>query len=127
MQGYHLYEHAVIRLVPRVERGEFINIGSILYCSGEKFLSCMFHWDESRIEALFPDADLQLVKLYARSFDLICAGITEGGPIAALSMAERFRWLTASRSTILQTSPVHLGYTCQASQTLEHLHRKMIL
>ena len=126
MQGYHLFEYATIRLIPRVERGEFVNIGSILYCSGERFLECIFHWDDQRILTLFPDIDLALVKGYARSFELICEGSKSGGGIAGLTIAERFRWLTATRSTIIQGSPVHTGYTRDARTTLQKLHADLV-
>ncbi|MFT6866658.1 MAG: hypothetical protein ACJA08_001493 [Cyclobacteriaceae bacterium] len=126
MQGYHLFEYATIRLIPKVERGEFVNIGSILYCSGERFLQCVFHWDEARMLALFPDVDIVLVKDYTRSFELICEGSKAGGGIAEFAIAERFRWLTATRSTIIQGSPVHTGYTKDARATLEKLHADLV-
>lgn len=126
MQGYHLFEYATIRLIPKVERGEFVNIGSILYCSGERFLQCIFHWDEPRILALFPEVDLELVKEYSKSFELICEGCPEGGDIATMAMAERFRWLTATRSTIIQASPVHTGYTQDALTTLDKMHTDLV-
>lgn len=126
MQGYHLFEHATIRLVPKVERGEFINIGTILYCSGQKYLESIFHWDEKRIMSLFPELDIELVKQYACSFERICKGESEGGPIGQLSIAERFRWLTATRSTIIQASPVHTGYTQDARATLMRMHEELV-
>jgi hypothetical protein len=126
MQGYHLYEYATIRLIPKVERGEFVNIGSILYCSGERFLQCVFHWDEPRILALFPELDLEIVKQYSQSFESICAGSTTSGGIATFAIAERFRWLTATRSTIIQASPVHTGYTKDAHATLKKLHTDLV-
>jgi hypothetical protein len=126
MQGYHLFEYATIRLIPKVERGEFVNIGSIMYCSGERFLQCVFHWDEARMLALFPDVDIELVKNYAHSFELICEGSKAGGAIAGYAIAERFRWLTATRSTIIQGSPVHTGYTKDAHATLQKLHSDLV-
>ncbi len=131
MQGYHLFEYATIRLVPKVERGEFVNIGSILYCSGERFLQSIFHWDEQRILTLFPEVDLDLVKDYSRSFELICKGsktVKDNSvlAIAQYAMAERFRWLTATRSTIIQASPVHTGYTQDALATLEKIHSDLV-
>ncbi|MEQ8550826.1 MAG: DUF3037 domain-containing protein [Cyclobacteriaceae bacterium] len=131
MQGYHLYEYATIRLIPKVERGEFVNIGTILYCSGEKFLQCVFHWDEKRILALFPEVDLTLVKNYCQSFEVICKGAASRGSetvlsIAELAIAERFRWLTATRSTIIQSSPVHTGYTRNALNTLNEIHATLV-
>ena len=136
MEGHHLFEYAAIRLIPKVERGEFVNIGSILYCGGERFLKCIFHWDESRILALFPEVDIALVKNYSHSFELICEGSTtgrsnlgQGNPpqsIAEFAIAERFRWLTATRSTIIQSSPVHTGYTKDALATLQKLHADLV-
>ncbi len=126
MQGYHLFEYATIRLIPKVERGEFVNIGSILYCSGERFLKCLFHWDEERILALFPDVDIALIKDYAHSIQLICEGSKAGGSIAEFALPERFRWLTATRSTIIQGSPVHTGYTKDALITLEKMHKELV-
>ena len=126
MQGYHLFEYATIRLMPKVERGEFVNIGSILYCSGERFLQCSFHWDEQRLLALFPELDLELVKQYSESFQLICEGAVAGGGIASFAIAERFRWLTATRSTIIQSSPTHTGYTQNALATLQKLHDELV-
>lgn len=127
MQDYHLFEYAVVRLVPRVERGEFLNIGTILYCPGQRYLESVFHWDQQRIMTLFPETDLDLVKHYACSFGLICAGREEGGAIAGMALAERFRWLTATRSTIIQASPVHTGYTRDARETLMRLHKELVV
>lgn len=127
MQDYHLYEYTVIRLMPRVERGEFINIGTILYCSGQKFLECRFHFDENRILSLFPEVDLPLIRQYAQTFECICEGPERGGAIGQLSLAERFRWLTATRSTMIQGAPVHDGYTKDARATLERLQVEMVL
>jgi hypothetical protein len=112
--------------MPKVERGEFVNIGSILYCSGERFLQCIFHWDEARILALYPEVDLEIVKQYSQSFEMICAGAKEGGGIAEFAIAERFRWLTSTRSTIIQSSPVHTGYTRDALATLHKMHTDLV-
>lgn len=127
MQDYHLYEYAVIRLVPRVERGEFVNIGTIMYCSGQRFLECSFQWDEQRLIALYPGLEIPLVQKYAESFKAICEGGSAGGAIGQLTIAERFRWLTATRSTILQTSAVHPAYCKDAQSTLEKLHQHLVL
>jgi len=86
MQEYNLYEYAIIRLVPRVERGEFVNIGSILYCSQEKLLQCVFHCDDQRLLALYPDLDLELVKRYSKSFELICTGDPSNDGIAGTQL-----------------------------------------
>jgi hypothetical protein len=144
MQGYHLFEYATIRLVPKIERGEFVNIGSILYCSEQRFLQSVFHWDDCRILTLFPEVDLEVVKQYSHSFELICEGTKVGDSIPArdrpvrdhpvgdhpgiiaFEMAERFRWLTATRSTIIQSSPVHTGYTQDALATLHKMHQDLV-
>ncbi|UII25381.1 DUF3037 domain-containing protein [Fulvivirga maritima] len=127
MQDYHLYEYATLRLMPRVERGEFVNIGTILYCKAHKFLECRFHWDEGRIKAIFPETDLELVKKYAMAIEEVCAGGKRGGAIGELTIAERFRWITATRSTILQASPVHPAFCKEAEATLERLHSELVL
>ena len=116
----------MIRLVPLVERGEFINIGVGLYSSGFQFCDCHFHIDADRINALFKEVDVELVQQYVKSFEKICRGEKDGGPIAQLSMPERFRWLTASRSTIIQCSPVHIGYTQDPTKSLQRLFEEMV-
>lgn len=126
MQGYHLYEYAVIRVMPRVEREEFINIGVVLYCSAEKFLACRFELNEPRILALDPQLEMEQLNAYIQSFDLICQGLKSAGSIGQLSPAERFRWLTATRSTILQTSKVHPGFCQNPSETLERLFGELV-
>lgn len=126
MQGYHLFEYAVIRLVPQVEREEFLNVGVILFCAHERFLECTFEWDEKRIRALYPEADLELFRKYTGAFRKICQGGEEGGSMGRLNPAERFRWLTATRSTMLQTSPVHPGYTGDPEKSLKRLHEQLV-
>ncbi|MBR07925.1 MAG: hypothetical protein CMP48_09575 [Rickettsiales bacterium] len=126
MQDNHLFEYAIIRLVPLVERGEFINIGVGLYSSGHRFCDCQFHLDIDRINALFKEVDVELVQQYVHSFEKICRGEKDGGPIAQLSMPERFRWLTASRSTIIQCSPVHIGNTQNPEKSLKRLFEEMV-
>ena len=126
MPEKHLFEYAVIRVVPRVEREEFINVGVILYCSSRRFLQAEFDINENRLRPLFPQIDIQ--ELYDRlcAFQHICTGNKIGGPIAQLPIASRFRWLTAARSTIVQTSPVHPGLCDDPKQMLERLMREMV-
>jgi len=126
MQERHLYEYAVVRVVPRVEREEFLNIGVILYCSANKFLECRFEINEARILVLCPTLDLEELKQYVHSFELICKGGKTGGPIGLLSTAERFRWLTSTRSTVLQTSKVHPGFCGNSKDTLERLFGELV-
>ena len=127
MQDYHLYEYATIRLIPRVERGEFINIGTVLYCKHLRFLESKFHYDVEKINALFKEVDHEVVKCYIGSFEAICKGVKEGGAIGELPLAERFRWLTATRSTIIQTSAVHPAYCKEAEITLDRLFEELVL
>jgi hypothetical protein len=126
MQENQLFEYAVIRVVPRVEREEFVNVGVILYCSGKKFLHCVFELDEKRIKAISPSADLTELHEHVSSFERICKGGADGGPIGKLTLPERFRWLTATRSTILQTSKVHPGLCTDPQEKLEKLFRELV-
>ncbi|MES1214965.1 MAG: DUF3037 domain-containing protein [Bacteroidota bacterium] len=126
-QEKHLFEYAIIRIVPRVEREEFLNVGVIIYCKSQQFLQTIFTLDESRLLALYPDVDINEVRLHLNSFEQISIGNTEAGPIAALDLASRFRWLTAKRSTVLQTSAVHPGLCLNADETLKQLHAKLVL
>ncbi|MCW3467162.1 DUF3037 domain-containing protein [Chitinophaga nivalis] len=127
MPENHLFEYAVIRIVPRVEREEFLNVGVILYCKQQRFLETIFTLDESRIYALYPETDIASFKAYLCAFQHICQGQAAGGPISALDMASRFRWLTATRSSILQCSKVHPGLTTDARSTLERLQQHLVL
>lgn len=126
MQDSHLFEYAVIRVVPKVEREEFINIGVILYCSGQKFLQCILELNEKKLEALCCDTDTDELKSHMESFEKICRGGNDAGPIGKLTIAERFRWLTATRSTILQTSKVHPGLCQDALEMLQRLHKQLV-
>lgn len=127
MQDKHLFEYAVIRVVPRVEREEFLNVGVILYCKTKKYLGVTFHLDLARLCTLSADMDVTELGEYLRAFEVICRGGEEGGPIARLPLAERFRWLTATRSTIVQTSRVHPGFCTEPAVTLERLERQLVL
>jgi hypothetical protein len=126
MQDKYLFEYAVIRYVPKVEREEFINIGVILFCSDLKFLKTKYQINTEKILALAPDADLNEIKSSLLSFSRICEGSAESGPIGSLPLAERFRWLTATRSTIVQTSQVHPGFCDNADEMLERVWREMV-
>jgi len=127
MQHKSLFEYAVIRIVPRVEREEFINVGIVLYCADQKFLQAVFEINEARINAFAPNTNTELLHSYLCAFKLICNGDAAGGPISQLPAAERFRWLTAARSTMLQTSSVHSGLCLNAEETLNHLYNKLVL
>lgn len=127
MQGKHLFEYAVIRIVPKVEREEFLNAGVILYCRDKKFLQAMFHINENRVRAFCEKISLQELQHHLDAFDAISKGEKQAGPIAALDIAGRFRWLTAKRSTIVQTSQVHPGLCDDPSATLQKLFDQLVL
>ncbi|MBC6989430.1 DUF3037 domain-containing protein [Hymenobacter sp. BT491] len=127
MPGKHLFEYAVLRVVPRVEREEFINVGVILYCRSLGFLQTRYVLPEARLRAFAgEELDLQEIAERLRSFERICRGRAEGGVIGQLSIAERFRWLTATRSTVVQTSCVHPGLCEDAAATLERLFAQLV-
>lgn len=121
MQGMHLYEYAVLRVVPRVEREEFMNIGVVLYCPGLRFLEVSYFLDALRLEALCPGLDIAELELYCRSFASVCMGNKKGGVLEMMPAPSRFRWLTAKRSTILQTSAVHPGLCEDPAAELDRL------
>jgi hypothetical protein len=127
MPATHLFEYAVIRVVARVDREEFLNVGVILYCPTLKFLGlrCTHHCE--RLLTLDPQLDLVELTQHLHAFGTITRGESTGGPIARLDMANRFRWLTATRSTILQTSRVHPGLSPDPAATLEGLYERLVL
>ncbi len=127
MQDKHLYEYAVIRVLPRVEREEFLNVGIILFCKKEKFLKVLYQLDESRLKCLAEDFDLEQIRKNLESFEKICLGEKDGGPIAQLDVPSRFRWLTAVRSSVIQTSRPHPGMCCNLEETLQRLFKELVL
>ncbi|GAA4504039.1 DUF3037 domain-containing protein [Hymenobacter ginsengisoli] len=126
MPAKHLFEYAVLRVVPRVEREEFLNVGVILYCASQGFLQATCELNEARLRAFSASLDLPDVRERLRSFERICGGRATGGPIGQLAPASRFRWLTAQRSTVVQTSPVHPGFCEDAATTLARLHAELV-
>ncbi len=127
MPGKDLFEYAVIRLVPAVAREEFLNIGVVVYCRGQRSLSMRYVLDAARLHAFRLSVPLDEVEAYLRAFQQVCSGDEAGGPIASLPMAERFRWLTAKRSTVIQTSAVHPGLCESAEATLERLFQQLVM
>ena len=115
------YSFAIVRVVPRVERGECVNVGVVLFVRERRHLAARIELDRDRLLALAPDLDLGLVERHLATFLAICAGEPEGGPLADLPPAERFHWLVAPRSTIIQTSPAHAGRTADPAAELERL------
>lgn len=127
MQDIHLFEYAVIRVVPKVEREEFLNVGVVLYCPKHSFLQMVYTLDEKRLRAFHSELDLHEINAYLHAFEQICLGSAHSGPIGKLDMASRFRWLTATRSTIVQTSKVHPGLCESPHATLDRLHATLVL
>jgi hypothetical protein len=120
------YDYAVIRVVPRVEREEFVNVGVIVACQDSEFLGARIEIDEARLLALDPTVDLPTVREHLATIPAICAGGKAAGALASLSRRERFDWLTAPRSTLIQTSAVHTGRCADAEAVIEHLMRTMV-
>lgn len=126
MQDQYIYDYAVIRVVPKVEREEFINAGVILSCPDKEFLEAYIETDEQRLKAIDPLIDIELIKSHLIAIKAVCAGGHQAGHIAKLSQRERFHWLTSPKSTIIQMSPVHAGYCKNPAEELEHLVEKMV-
>lgn len=121
----NLYEYAVVRYLPRVERGEFLNVGLVMMCKRRRWLKAAISFDASRVLALWPDADVAMVEAQLRSFGLIAAGKSES-PIACLEAHERFRWLTAVRSACITTSRPHPGLSCDLEATFDRLFDELV-
>lgn len=127
MQDLNLFEYAVIRVVPRVERDEFINTGVILYCAKKKFLKAAYVLDKDRVSNFAPKLDIEDIQCYLDSLKLICEGSIASGPIGQFDLPSRFRWLTAMRSTVVQTSRVHPGFCLDPDQKLIQLMEEQVL
>ncbi len=127
MQERHLFEYAVIRVMPRVEREEFLNVGVILLCKKQGFLKALYEVNTQRLQALCADFDLEELTAHLASLARIAAGDPTAGAIAKLDAASRFRWLTAQRSTVVQSSKVHPGLCEDPAGMLERLFREMVL
>ena len=127
MQEKQLFEYAVIRVVPRVEREEFLNVGVILYCRQKKSLQCLYTLDVQRLKVFCPLANAEEIESNLASFKRICIGTKDSGPIGKLDVASRFRWLTATRSTIVQSSKVHPGFCVDEDETLKRLFTQLVL
>ncbi|MBI2274033.1 MAG: DUF3037 domain-containing protein [Chitinophagaceae bacterium] len=127
MPENHLFEYAIIRIVPRVEREEFFNVGVVLFCKKLDFLEVKYVLPEEKIRLFCDMLQMEELKEYLSSFEKICRGTADGGPIALLDKASRFRWLTATRSTVLQTSKVHPGLCDDPEQALQRLFDQLVL
>jgi hypothetical protein len=120
------YDYAIIRVVPRVEREEFVNVGVVVSCASSKFLEARIELDEQRLMALDPAIDLETIRDYLAAIPLICAGGKQAGPIGQLPQRDRFHWIVAPRSTVIQTSRVHTGLCPNLSNVMEHLLDTMV-
>ncbi|MEZ6014847.1 MAG: DUF3037 domain-containing protein [Planctomycetota bacterium] len=120
------YDYAIVRVVPRVERDEFMNVGVIVSCEAREVLTARIELDIECLAALAPDVDVACVERHLASIPAICAGGAGAGPLGALPRRARFHWLTAVRSSIIQTSPVHMGFTDDVDVTLERLLQRMV-
>ena len=120
------FDYAVIRVVPRVDREEFLNAGVILYCLTLDFLDARIHLDPARLRSLAPDTDLETITAHLASIPLICRGGEAGGPIGRLAQKERWHWLIAPRSTLVQPGPVHSGLCDQPALVLEKLMSRLV-
>jgi hypothetical protein len=120
------FDYAVVRVVPRVERGEFINAGVIVFCLEQRFLAARVQVDEARLKALWPEVDVELVRKHLEAIPKIAAGDASAGPIARLSQRERFHWLVSPRSTMIQVSPAHSGLCGEPGATLEELSQRFL-
>ncbi len=120
------FDYSVVRVVPRVERGEFVNAGVIVSCPGQNYLKARVELDADRLAAIDPGFDRETVERHLNAIPLICEGGAEAGPIGLLPQHARFHWLVAPRSTIIQTSPVHTGFCEDGDRMLEHLFERMV-
>jgi Protein of unknown function (DUF3037) len=121
------FQYAVIRVVPRVDRGEFLNVGVILFCRTRGYLEARIELDAARLTMLAPHADLEGLVDQFDALVGVAAGASDAGPIARLSQSERFHWLVAPSSTVVQTSPVHSGLCEDPAATLDHLVQSLVL
>lgn len=126
MQDKDLFEYAVIRIVPRVEREEFLNAGVIVYCARQQFLRASIYLNEERLRIFCPEVDATEVQANLDALQRICAGGDNAGPIGLLDIASRFRWVTATRSTVVQTSKVHPGFCTDAGEMLDKLFEQLV-
>jgi len=126
VHDHNVYEYAIIRVVPRVDREEFVNVGVIVSCAARDFLEARIEPDEQRLKALNPHLDMESIRTHLAAIPAICSGGPAAGEIGQMPLRRRFEWLTAPRSTIIQTSPVHTGYCQDPADVLESLLESMV-
>ena len=127
MPDRNAFQYAILRVVPSVERGECLNVGVVLHCPQRRFLGARMHLDTERLKALAPGLDPGEVRPHLDALQAVAAGDPGAGPLARLSASERFGWLAAPASTVIQPSPIHTGLTDDPQRTLEHLFRTLVL
>ena len=127
MRNKSTFEFAVIRVVPKVEREEFMNVGVLVFSKSKRFLGIKYLLNEQRLKAFSEEIDLEVLKQYLNAWQLICEGGAKGGPIGQLETADRFRWLSASKSTILQCSETHSGLCDNPEEVLETTFVRYVL
>ncbi|WP_294477652.1 DUF3037 domain-containing protein [uncultured Bacteroides sp.] len=127
MQERHLYEYAVIRFVPRVEREEFINVGIVLFSKQAKYLKSIYTIDENKLKLFSSELDINCLKEGLQVFEKICTGSKDGGVIATMDIPDRFRWLTAVKSSCIQVSRPHPGFSTDLDKTLQRLFKELVL
>ncbi len=127
MQDKCTYEYAIIRIVPKAEREEFFNVGVILFSKRRKFLGIKYTINATKLNAFCTEVELDVFKNYLHAWKLICDGAPFGGKIGEFEQSDRFRWLTASRSTIIQSSKTHAGFDMDPEKALENIFEKMVL
>ena len=127
MQEKHLYEYAVIRVLPKVEREEFINVGVILFSKREQFIGIKYFIDKEKLLLFSDEIDFEFIETSLKTFEKICRNSSSGGHIASLDVAERFRWITAVKSSCIQTSRPHPGFSTNLEETLNRLFQELVL
>ena len=127
MQDKVTYEYAIIRVVPKVEREEFFNVGVILFSKRKKFLGVKYHIDQKKLVAFSEDLDITMLNNHLKAWEYVCNGFPEGGAIGQFEISDRFRWLAASRSTIIQSSKTHPGLCTNPEDELKQLFNTFVL
>lgn len=127
MQEQHLYEYAVIRVLPKVEREEFLNVGLVVFCKKSKFIKMKYQLDWEKLRLFSTELDQEELTAYLAAFEKIAHGTPDGGPIARMDVPSRFRWLTAVRSSVLQTSRPHPGFATDLEKTFDCLFKELVL
>lgn len=127
MQEKNLYEYAVIRVVPRVEREEFLNVGIVLFCKKAKFIKVLYSLNIEKVLSFSTEADVEQIEMNLLAFQKVAHGTKDGGPIAMMDIPSRFRWLTALRSSVIQSSRPHPGFCDDLEQTTQRLFKELVL